>query len=374
MLCGIFGIHGCGNSSGTGTAQVKLGAEQTITDGLQPGSELENIVDGWRVQFDKYIVAIGDVHIERTEAEVDVHDETVWVVDLKQLPPGGLELTRFENIKADRWDYFGYRTPHAEGAQRHDSVSQSDFDEMAENDWTYLIKGTLSNPEGESCPPGGECTSNTEISFRFGAHAEAEYRNCSAEEGLPGFAVTKGGTTAVEATLHGDHIFFDAFPTGAEVIERRAQWLANADTDADGEVTRQELQALDPAELFPSDTYNLGGSPLELTSAWDYIPAQLTTQGHFQGEGGCQWCVAGMCSEGHHHHHGDDGHDGHDDGMHDHDDGMHDHDDGMHDHDDGMHHDDHHDGGMHHDDHHDGGMHHDDHHDGGMHHDDHSNE
>jgi hypothetical protein len=361
MAVTLGGALGCGSSNGSGTAQVMLGAEESITEGLTPGSDLENIVDGWEVQFDQYIVAIGDVHIEQSDKEIDVHDETVWVVDLTQLPPGGLELTRFEDIEATRWDFFGYRTPHAEGAERHESVPQADFDEMAANDWTYLIAGTLTKSDGESCPPGGECAANPSIAFRFGANAEAEYRNCSAEEGLPGFAVTKGSTTAVEATLHGDHIFFDAFPTGAEIIERRAQWLANADTNVDGEVTRAELEALDPADLFASETYSLGGSPMELTTAWDYIPAQLTTQGHFQGEGSCQWCVDGMCTEhDHDHDHDEDehGHDEHDGGMHD-EHGHDEHDGGMHD----EHGHDEHDGGMHdehgHDEHghdeHDGG-------------------
>ena len=102
--------------------------------------------------------------------------------------------------------------------------------------------------------------------------------------------VTEGGT-AVSITLHGDHLFFDTFPSMAEVIERRAQWLADADTDGDDTITTGELMAIDAAALFPSATYNLAGAPFPIETAFDFVRSQLATQGHFQGEGECPWDV-----------------------------------------------------------------------------------
>ena len=280
----------CTNVS-SGDLVVLLDAEDTIAGGLEPGTGEENIVDGWTVRFSKYIVAIGDVRVVRSRDGVELSEPTVLVVDLAALPSGGLTLARFEAIDAVRWDQFGYATPSASGATRHESVRTADFDEMAANGWTYLIEGTLTNPSGESCPPGEACRPAPSLSFRFGVTASAVFGPCQAEDGLPGVTVTEGITT-VSVTIHGDHVFFDAFPSGAEVVERRAQWLANADIDGDDAITDAELMGLDAAEIFPTSTHRLAGSPFPIDTAWDVVRAQLSTQGHFQGEGECPWTIA----------------------------------------------------------------------------------
>lgn len=303
MLLSLM-LAACGGGP-TGDVTVLLTAEDTITEGLDPGTELENIVDGWEVRFSKYIVAIGDVHLQRSADGQEAHDETIYVVDLAQLPASGITLTQFEALSAVQWDRFGYATAHPSAmAVRHDSVSQADFDAMVANEWSYYIEGTLSSPTGESCPPGGTCRAATSIAFRFGVDVDAGFGPCEAEDGLPGVVVTESGTS-VAITLHGDHMFFDGFPSGAEIIERRAQWLANADTDGDDVVTAAELQAVEASALFPSSLYNLGGAPIPIEHGWDYVRAQLATQGHFQGEGECQWTFDGTMG-GHQH---EDGHD-----------------------------------------------------------------
>ncbi len=68
------------------------------------------------------------------------------------------------------------------------------------------------------------------------------------------------------------------------------QWIADSDTNQDGTVTQAELVAIDAAELFTSARmYSLAGAPMVIADAWDFVIAQVTTQGHFQGEGECQW-------------------------------------------------------------------------------------
>lgn len=284
----------------TGDVIVLLDAEDSITEGLDPGDELEDVADGWTVRFSKYVVAIGDVRLERSAAGTEAHDHDVTVVDLAAVPAGGLELTRFEALEVGNWDRFEYATPHPEAdATRHPSVSQADFDAMVAGHWTYLVEGTLERAGGESCPPDGACRPASRLTFRIGADVETLYGPCEAEDGLPGVTVTEGGAT-VAITIHGDHLFFDAFPSGAEVIERRAQWLANADLDGDDAITSEELMAIDAAAIFPSDLYNLAGAAIPIETAWDFVRAQLTTQGHFQGEGECPWELDGV-SGGHDH-------------------------------------------------------------------------
>jgi hypothetical protein len=285
----------------TGTVEVRLEAEETITAGIAAGAAEDEIADGWTVAFTKYVVAIGHVELARTttpgehshdegEPASHFHGEDEYVVDLKALPPTGFLLARFEGVTAQRWNEFSYELAAASAtATRDPSVSQADFDEMVAGGLTYLVEGTLTKSDGESCVPGAACRPATSIAFRLGVPVPTVFSDCEAEEGAPGVAVVANTTTSVNATLHGDHLFFSAFPTGEEALVRRAQWLANADTNGDNAVTRAELEAADAAALFPAPDYSLTGAPFAINTAWDFVVAQLKTQGHFQGEGECLW-------------------------------------------------------------------------------------
>lgn len=300
-------LTGCGGDGGTGSLSVLLEAEDVITAGIEAGEGPENIRDGWSVTFDRYIATVGelDIHLASNEA-VDVEAPEVFVVDVAQVPAAGLGLFQLDGLRSGRWE-FGYATPAADaGATRHASVSQADYDDMVANGWTYLIDGTLRNASGQSCPPAAlatpgaalpngnlsgtsPCYDATEVRFVVGAEADTYYGPCETDD-VPGFAVTTGGSTTVAMTLHGDHIFFNGFPEGAEGgVTRLAQWLADCDLNLDGTVTEAELRAIAPSQLAELDErFQLGGSPLTpLDTMYTYFRAQLKTQGHFQGEGEC---------------------------------------------------------------------------------------
>src|SRR5687767_1135612 len=155
MLMAV-GVAGCGDmiEEGSGTLSVLLESEDTITDGLDPGDKVENIRDGWRIRYDKFIATVGDVEVQlSTDENVRAHNEDAFVVDLKTVPSSGLALWELPNLRAGRWQ-FSYATPGvAHGATRHDSVSQADFDRMEDADATYLVAGTLAKDDGQSCPP-----------------------------------------------------------------------------------------------------------------------------------------------------------------------------------------------------------------------------
>ena len=308
LLSGL--VVGCGNDSGSageGSLSVLLEPEDTIVEGIEAGDRGETIQDGWAVTFDKYIVNIGhiDVHLA-TDESIDAEAEEIFAVDLTKIDQSGLELWTLDGLQEGRWQ-LSYETASAvHGAVPHDSVSMADFDNMVGSDFTYLIDGTLTNSEGQSCPPSalarvgdrepnGEtsgddaCYAAPEVRFRFGASAETLFGPCKIDE-VPGFAITAGQTESVALTIHGDHIFFNGFPTGSEGgVMRLAQWLADCDLDLDGTVTREELEAISPAQLPELDTerYQLGGAPIAIETMYDYVRAQLKTQGHFRGEGEC---------------------------------------------------------------------------------------
>jgi hypothetical protein len=94
--------------------------------------------------------------------------------------------------------------------------------------------------------------------------------------------------------MHGDHMFFNGFPEEEGNVMRQAEWLWEVeDIDDDGLLTKTDFEAAtDIGALFPSPpqgNYELTGGPLPISNAWDFIRAQLGTQGHIFGEGECQW-------------------------------------------------------------------------------------
>ncbi|MDF3067236.1 MAG: putative lipoprotein [Polyangiaceae bacterium] len=293
--------------AGKGSLTVLVEPEDTIIEGIKAGSSGEAIQDGWSVAFDRFIITIGDIDVHlSTDESADAEAEEAYTVDLTQVEESGLELWKLDGLQEGRWELH-YATPGAvHGALRHESVSKADFEEMVEADFTYLIDGTLSKASGQSCPPaalasvgtrepngqtsgGNDCYDAPQVRFHFGAGAETVYGPCELDE-VPGFAITADRTESIALTIHGDHLFFNGFPEGSESgIRRLAQWLADCDLDLDGVVTREELEAITPAELpeLDAERYQLGGAPIELDTMYDYAIAQLKTQGHFRGEGEC---------------------------------------------------------------------------------------
>lgn len=301
---------GCGASTeaGSGDLTVLLEAEDLIVSGLEPGDAPENVRDGWAIAFDRYLVTIGEIEARySTDASLRAQAAETLIVDLTQIPAAGLPLWTLRDLKAGRWE-FGYATPAAGGMTlRDDSVSDADFAEMQSMGWTYLVEGVLQKAGGESCPPSAlatppagaialgmnagadRCYANPSVRFSFGAAAPARFFPCEIG-GVPGFVITRDGTQTVAASIHGDHLFFNGFPEGAESgTMRLAQWLADCDLDLDGIVTQAELEAISPSALAELDgRYQLGGSPITpLEDMYQYLIAQLATQGHFQGEGEC---------------------------------------------------------------------------------------
>src|SRR5688572_72437 len=79
--------------AGEGSLTVLLEPEDVIIEGLRAGEGLEAIRDGWAVQFEKYLVAVGHVELYySTDQHEEAHADDAYVVDLKKLPASGLAL------------------------------------------------------------------------------------------------------------------------------------------------------------------------------------------------------------------------------------------------------------------------------------------
>lgn len=280
-------VAGCAEGA-TGTLRIDVRAEDTITDGLAAGSAEEDVIDGWSVTYTQFVATLGVVHVGRSATgEVRMGSETL-VLDLRTLPASGFALDALDGLAAARWDVIGYATPAASASATRDaSVSQSDFDEMVAGGCSFLVAGAVT-----------EEASGRAVDFRLCIPADTRYGPCSSPDGIAGVAVVSGASTPAVITLHGDHLWFDSFPSGAEaIVQRRAAWMAACDGDGDGHVTEAELRATPAAAVFTTiEHYHLAGAPTVdghgITNAWDFVRAQMSTLGHFDGEGECPWSPA----------------------------------------------------------------------------------
>ncbi|WP_437981636.1 hypothetical protein [Sorangium sp. So ce117] len=289
--CALALVAGCGDdgaTSETGTVQVFVEPEDTIPEGLEPGTGEENIADGWKVTYTQFLVTVGNVRAGRTDAGETLVDPSVFVLDLKNAPATRYVIAEFQDVSAVRWNHFGFDLPNArEGVKTLPPTKEDDVALMVENGYSVFFEGVIEKEGGESCPPPGDtCVPAEEVRFRWGFSAGTSFDDCATEDGITGFGVPTSGTVAVKPTIHGDHWFFDNITTGVELTKRYAQYIADSDLDGDGETTIEELKQVSATDVF-GDEYNITvpGDPIE--TAYDYVVAQARTLGDFQGDGEC---------------------------------------------------------------------------------------
>ncbi len=282
-------LSACGVGD-TGRVQVFVEPEDSIPDGLEPGTDDENIRDGWTVSYQKYLIAIGNFRASRSGGGTSLRAPEVHVVDLLNVPAGGLVIATFDDVPARRFDQVGFDLPNSTpAALRADGTSPADYDFMVAGGYSIYVEGSMTKPDGQSCLPSDpeDCVAASTVTFRWGLRAGTSFDSCAPSEGAAGFAVPSGGTTQIKPTIHGDHWFFTNVTQGAEITARRAQWIADCDLDRDHETTLAELASVPVADVFPPPLYNLSGSIIPLITARDFLETQVRTLGDFQGDGEC---------------------------------------------------------------------------------------
>jgi hypothetical protein len=287
-----LGLVACSSedSGGTGTLQVFVQPEDSIPEGLAPGEGDEAIQDGWSVTYERFLVTLGNVRAGRSDTGDTLSDSTVRVLDLLNAPAGGYIVTELPDIAATRWDRFGFDLPNATpGLGTLPPTSTEDAAFMGENGYSVYFEGALEKADGQSCAPSDptDCVAAPKVTFRWGLAAGTAFDDCASEDGILGFAVPEGSAVQIKPTIHGDHWFFDNVTAGAEITRRYAQYIADCDLDRDGETTVAELQATPAAQVFPADTYDLGGAGVPIQTAYDFVLAQARTLGDYQGDGEC---------------------------------------------------------------------------------------
>lgn len=285
----VVALAGCGS---TGSVQVFVEPEDSIPEGLEPGTGDENIADGWTVTYDSFVIAIGNFRASQSaNADARLAEPKVYVVDLKNAPAGGFVLARFDGADATRWDKVGFDMPNATAsAAKAEGLSDADYDRMVAGNLSLFVKGKLTKADGQSCRPNAptDCVARTEVTFSWPVKAGTSFDDCASTSGKAGFSVPSGGTVQVKPTIHGDHWFFTNITQGAEVTERKAQWISDSDLNRDGDVTLDELRNVRASDLFTqSRGYNISGAIIPVSTAYDYLEAQARTLGDYQGDGEC---------------------------------------------------------------------------------------
>jgi hypothetical protein len=144
----------------------------------------------------------------------------------------------------------------------------------------------MTSAAGRSCRPDDptDCTPAPIIAFSWGLAAAANFSGCE------GFTLGQDDIAELTVTLPGDRWFLGGFSADAERSRRRAQWVADADLDRDGETTLDELRAIDAAVLFSrARGYDLSDAPIPVETAYDYLAAQI----HAIGVNSANGCALG---------------------------------------------------------------------------------
>lgn len=270
---------GGASSSGTGAVQIFVVAEDSIGDGLEPGTEPENVQDGWTVKYARYLVTVGNFRAKRSDTGAAIGDPSVFVLDLKNAPENGYVVAELKDVAAVRWDKFGFDIANAKsGAKNLPPTKPSDVDFMIQNGFSVYYEGYAEKGADK-------------ISFKWGFAAGTSFDDCATEDGMRGFAVPVGGTVQVKPTLHGDHQYFDNVTQGVEITKRLAEWIKTCDADQNKDVTIDELKRCDVATAMPSPPYDLSAVKDQdgdgKITAYDYVNTQMRTFGDYQGDGEC---------------------------------------------------------------------------------------
>jgi hypothetical protein len=264
------GSGSTGGDAGSGTITFTSWGEEYIEQGI-PSSEF---ADGWGVTYQRFLILIGDIHVADAEGQVAAEKPNFVLVD--HVAPGPKPIASFDGVEAKAWTHVSYQTsPVADASQIElgPGATDADVQSMVSGGCHVYAEGTLSNG-----------TDSKTFAWCLGVPTLLDACEGEVDGKLTeGVVVTEGGNDQVELTVHGDHLFYDDLQSASAVL--RAQAIADADADDDGEVTLDELAAVDIDDL-PPDSYGLG-STTGVANLRDYVAFLSRTLGHFRGEGEC---------------------------------------------------------------------------------------
>ena len=267
LLGGLLAL-GCGDDAGTGALRITTYGEDYIEKEIPAASGGgEGFVDGYRVQFSKFLVAFSQLKIAHSSGENGGELPGPVVFDLHSKGPHLVQA--FSHMDARRWDKVGVTVSPAKGAVAG-NASAADVKAMNDNGRSIYVEGKVTK---------GADT----FTFGWAFTSTTRYEDCQGIKSGAGVVVPAGGSATAEFTIHGDHLFYDDLQASDPSL--RFEAMAKADADKDREITLDELSKVDLTTL-PAGQYGTGGSG-QVKNLGQFVQALARTLVHFQGEGHC---------------------------------------------------------------------------------------
>jgi hypothetical protein len=253
-LAFAFSSLGCDDSEeSTGNLIVTVWGEEYIEESI-PSSEFK---DNWSISYSKFIVNIESLN----GADTDM--DGIWGIDLTKSGPH----TIFNGqAKATSVAPLSYSITQTSNESVNFNIESKDFELMKSENYSVFVEG-VARKDG------------SEIQFSWGFTSNTLYNECHAT-GLVG----SDDSQPTQLTIHGDHLFYESLVDSQAGL--RFQVIANADTNSDSIITKQELEDFSGLEFTSLDNYDVPADS-NIDNLWDYLSAQVTTIGHIDGEGHC---------------------------------------------------------------------------------------
>lgn len=260
VVLSLLALAACGQP---GTLSVTTWGEEYIEDKI-PAELFE---DGWEVRYEKFLVALGEVRVERAGGPLAGERAEARLFDLHKAGP--VSVAAFADVADEEYDQFSYAiAPSA--ALTSANADPADLELFRTNGYSVFVQGVAKKDAVEK-------------RFAWGFQTSTRYFDCEHPDFGAGVTVPSGGEVKAELTIHGDHFFYDDLESADAKV--RFQALADADADADGEITFAELGGVDLTSL-PLGTYGTGGAA-NVRNLRDFVGVLVRTVGHFRGEGEC---------------------------------------------------------------------------------------
>lgn len=266
------------DADGKGTVTFTTWGEDFIEKEIpskDPATGEVIVEDGWTIRFSKFLVVISDVSVGEPDREPVAKMTTPKLYDMHA--PGRKPVVAFTDLPGKAYTHVSYGVaPATPAIDLGGGATDADKQLMVQGGYSVYVEGAFTKD-------------TTTKSFTWGFRTNTLYDRCEGEvsgKKTEGVVVTNGGNDAVELTIHGDHLFYDDLQSPDAKL--RVDALANADADADGKVTLEELAAVQLADSqkIPTGTYGTG-SASNVNDLRAFVEALSRTLGHFRGEGEC---------------------------------------------------------------------------------------
>lgn len=239
-------------SQGEGMLRVTVYGEEYIEDQI-PAAD---VVDGWKIQFSTFLVGLDGIEADGTPVP------GAWVFDLTQASGGTGHEVDAISMPAGRVEHLDYRVGPV-SAPDGGTATAAQIELMTSMGYGVYVEGTADK--------GGRS-----LSFGWGFSGSTRYVQCETAQGLQA-----GAEATSQITIHADHLFYDDLDSSEPNVA--FDLIASADADGDGNVTPDELRAVD---ITGQTRYQVGSR--DITDLWSFIEAQIGTLGHIDGEGHCE--------------------------------------------------------------------------------------